>query len=326
MGKDMLFDILYGMLGAKGREQALLGKGKACAKRAFALMAPEGGRVNAYFELPLLGEPSFDVHCSVNDSTRRLPAPSGGDAMWLAALSWFAGLGSIDSEHGDVLLMAEVDAGDGHSGRPGIYLIQQGRPDLVAPFLEAIGKPEKIAAWNSYRARLPQGWQTTYVGLFPSRPGALLRVNAHPADGMAVGLDAALEKLGLPAGDEAPDLCHSLLSAGGLGFDLQLDVDDDGNPQEDYGLEVYLEGQRKAASAQKDTAARRVFALMEACGAADERWRHLEGVDISKQIALPRDGGMESCAVSIRLFSAKLKMTGGRPQLAKAYLRGDALV
>lgn len=326
MDQGKLFDILYGMLSVKGRERALLGDDKVGAGRAYARMAPECGRANVYFELPLLGEPRLDVHCSVSDATRHAPAPRGGDASWLAALSWFAGLEGIDAAHGDVLLMAEADASDGPDARPGIYLIHQDRADLVAPFLEAVGETPKLAAWNELRGRLPRGWQTSYVGLFPSRPGGLLRVNAHPADDRAVGLDEALGAWGLAAGDGALRLCHELLSAGGLGFDLQLDVDDKGVACRDFGLEVYLEGQAKTASAPKDRAARRAFRLLEACGAADGRWRHLEGVDLSRRIALPYDGGMASCAVSIRLFSAKVKFVDGRPHLAKAYLRGDALL
>ncbi|MDO4400902.1 MAG: hypothetical protein Q4D27_08145, partial [Coriobacteriia bacterium] len=86
-------------------------------------------RVNAYFELPLLGEPGFDVHCSVNDATRHAPAPSGGDPAWLAALSWFDGVADIEAVGGDVLVMAEVDAGADPASRPGMYLIQHDRAD-----------------------------------------------------------------------------------------------------------------------------------------------------------------------------------------------------
>ena len=111
-----------------------------------------------------------------------------------------------------------------------------------------------------------------------------------------------------------------------MGFDLQLDVDSHGMPQPDFGLEVYLEGNLMSASPQKEVAAQCVFGLLEGCGAADGRWRYLEGVDVSRQVMLPHNGSFVSGAVSTRLFSAKVKIADGKPQLGKAYLRGDALV
>ena len=180
--------------------------------------------------------------------------------------------------------------------------------------------------WEAFCASLPKGWQTSYVGLFSARPGGLLRVNAHPAAVDAMGLEEAIAELGLATSDGTLELCDELLRAGGMGFDLQLDVDSHGVPQPDFGLEVYLEGNLMSESLQKEVAAQRVFGLLEGCGAADGRWRYLEGVDVSKQVMLPHNSSWVSGAVSTRLFSAKVKIADGRPQLGKAYLRGDALV
>lgn len=321
----MLFAVLCGMLGAKGRDEALLGGGTAAAQRAWSCMAPECERVNAYFELPLLGKPSLDVHCAVHDTTRHAPAPAGCDSAWAAVLSWFADMAD-DVRQSDVQIMAEVDADTGPSVRPGMYLIQRERSDLVAPFLAAVGESPKLAAWDAVRARLPQGWEATYVGLFPSRPDALLRVNAHPAVVDFTSLDEACDQLGLEVSDNSLALIQDLLKMGGRGFDLQLDIDDAGVIQRDFGLEVYLEGEKKTASVQKDEAARGLFRLLEASGAADGRWRLLEGVDVSKQVALPYDRAMANASVSLRLFSVKVKFASGMPRLAKAYLRGDALL
>ena len=47
---------------------------------------------------------------------------------------------------------------------------------------------------------------------------------------------------------------------------------------------------------------------------------------MSKQVMLPLNGSLVGGAFSTRLFSAKVKIADGRPQLGKAYLRGDALV
>lgn len=102
-------------------------------------------------------------------------------------------------------------------------------------------------------------------------PRRELRVNAHPAAVDAVGLEGAIAELDLAASDGTLELCDELLRAGGMGFDLQLDVDSHGVPQPDFGLEVYLEGNLMSASPQKEVAAQCVFGLLEGCGAADGR-------------------------------------------------------
>ena len=113
---------------------------------------------------------------------------------------------------------------------------------------------------------------------------------------------------------------------GGWGFDLQLDVTENGCVLRDFGLEVYLEGERKAASGQKDETACAIFQPREASGVADGRWRKLEAIDMSRRVALPQDGVMRHCSVSLRLFSAKARFVDGKPRLAKAHLRGDAVI
>ena len=109
-------------------------------------------------------------------------------------------------------------------------------------------------------------------------------------------------------------------------FDLQLDVDDAGQPSPDFAMEVSLERESLSASPWEDGRAERILSLLEACGAADERWRTLTGADVSRQMVLPTPGGMRPCAVSLRTFSAKVRLAAGRPALGKVYLRGDALL
>lgn len=200
------------------------------------------------------------------------------------------------------------------------------RADLVAPFLAAVGEAHRLSAWEAFLSRLPQGWETSYVGLFPACPGGLLRVNAHPAKTGAASLEEAIATLGLKADKAARDLCEELLNAGCPGFDLQLDVDDDSIPQRDFGFEAYLEGWPKAASTSKRELARRVFGALGSADVADERWHLCEDLDLSKHIPLPCDGRIASCQISLRLFSAKVKFANGKPRLGKAYLRGDALL
>lgn len=126
------------------------------------------------------------------------------------------------------------------------------------------------------------------------------------------------------ADDASLGLCRDLL-AETRDFDLQLDVDDDGCPAPDFGLESYLRA-KPSLSPWTDGYAERVFRMLEACGVADDRWRHLAGAEISKRATLPMPDGPASCIFSLRLISAKVKFAQGRPALAKVYLHGDAYV
>ena len=320
--RDVLFGILCGWLGAEGRDEALLGTNMGDVWRAFAHMAPERDCVHAYFEIPLIGKPNCDVHCSVNSYEGLGSLPADADASWAKLYSWYAGLDSAEMRD-HMTVGATVDMQSYPDVQPGLYLVQRDKAEAVVPFLELLGEQRLVPAWKTFQKHLPLGWETTYTGLFPGRANGLLRVNAHPARENAMEFADALTSLDIPLGAEELDLCRTL-AEGPTGFDLQLDVDESGKPAGDFSLETYLEGAPVSGSYQKTDYAKRVFSLMEACGAADDRWKHLDGIDVSKRIALPGLPGNTSCGISLRIYSAKLRFVKGSPILAKAYLRGDA--
>ena len=320
--RDMLFSVLCGMLAARGRDESLLGDDRAEAQSAFARMMPELGRIHAYFEVPLTGERGLDVHCCVDDAVPASCVSDSADPAWKDALAWFSGIAPVQAKSGRVQLMAEADTSMNPCARPGTYLIQRERHDLVEPYLAAVKEDGRFSGWQDYCARLPRGWKTSYVGLFPGRAGDHLRVNAHPS-GEALCLEEVLTKLGLSVDKESLDLCQELVT-GALGYDIQLDIDDRGVPLPDFALEVFLEGTLPPRVPEDDGRVERVFAHMEASGAADARWHHLMGADVSRRVTLPHAGAMIPCAVSLRTFSAKVRFSGGKPFLSKAYLRGDA--
>lgn len=325
MGKNVMFSVLCGMLCAKGRDEALLDHGTEEVRQAFSRMMPKSDAIDAYFEVPLIGKRGIDVICSLGKPVRKEQVPEAVDGAWSAALAWFSDIATMKTEKGNVQLLAEMDLVSGMASRLGTYLIQCDRADLVGPYLAVVGEAAWLSAWESFCTRLPRGWETTYVGLFPGRGDNLLRVNAHPAHDGAVGFTEALSHLGLAANEEAIALCRSVLDSSS-GFDLQLDVDDGGRPVADFALEARLEGKLLSMSPWEDGRAQRVFSLMEESGAADGRWSTLEQVDISKQLLLPTPDGLQTCSMSLRTYSAKVRFTSGRPALAKAYLRGEALL
>ena len=56
------FDLLYGLAADEGREESLFGRDKELARAAYAKSLLGRGIPLLWFELPLLGEPRFDLH------------------------------------------------------------------------------------------------------------------------------------------------------------------------------------------------------------------------------------------------------------------------
>ena len=322
MQRDRLFDILRGMLAAKGRDEALLGGRLDVARHAFCRMAPEDSLVHSYFEIPLLGPAALDVHCSLTHEQSAWPLSEDANDAWRAALSWFHDAGPIETKADEVMLMAEADTGTGGASQTGMYLIQRERADLVEPFLDAIGESSKAVAWQRFTKHLPQGWYTTYVGSFPGRGDGLLRVNAHPAVAGAVNVEEACERFGVFCNSDIISLCRDLLKCT-EGLDVQLDVDELGDIQGTFGLEFYLKDSADEFLSD-GSSGNRAMVLLENADLADGRWRQAADACRSCRIALLGEHGPEPYVVSVRPFSIKFKVLDGKPLPAKLYLRGDA--
>ncbi len=327
MQRDRLFDILCGMIAAKGRDKTLLGDGIDIARHAFCRMAPESSFVHAYFEIPLLGTPTFDVLCSVEHGQVATIAGDGTDGPWQAALAWLRDAGPFATNARRVLLVAEADTSTGQAMQSGMYLIQRERADLVAPFFHVVGEPDRIDAWERFARRLPKGWETTYTGLFPSRPNTPLRVNAHPSPTTAdaSGIEESCETLGIDFSGNAKGLFLELASIA-RGYDIQFDLNNEGVPFDVFGLEFFLYDRVGEPHTDQGLGSR-VMAPLEHAGIADKRWQRAADACRSRIVALPGNGQeLESIAVNVRPFSVKYKVIGGRPLPAKLYLSADARV
>ncbi len=322
MQRDGLFDIICGMLAAKGRDETLFGGRLRTARRAFCRMAPMDSLVHAYFETPLLGPPTLDVHCSLTHGQSTWPVDEDADDAWRAALGWFREAGPFETKADEVMLMGEADTGTGRASQSGMYLIQRERADLVAPFLIAMGEAGRIEAWQRFVRILPQGWVTSYVGLFPGRSDGLLRVNAHPSNTAATAIEGAWQSLGVTYDSDVTSLCRDLLACA-RGLDVQLDVDGTGHPQGTFGLEFYMEDTAAEPLSMGGVGAR-MMVVLKSAGLADGRWRQAADACRSVRLSLPGERGPESVVVSVRPFSVKFKVRDGTPLPAKLYLRGDA--
>lgn len=319
--REALFDLLYGALASGGRREALLGDSIALARRAYGRMAPAIGQVHLLFEMPLVGKPGLDVIFGQN-------CPGGAETLmdpaWSSAVKWLRIANPSGDVRSSITVMAEADVSAGQLGQTGLYLIHWDRVDLVPSFLKTIGAGRQRQAWEAFSARLPADWKSTYVGVFPGRPGSLLRVNVRPkSERMSTTCAEALERMGVKGASEALSPYEDAL-ARAIGFDCQLDVDETGTHHGTWGLEVYAMDDDVAPGRHGMDAL--LMSRMEQLGVIDSRWHLLEGLGLARHVSVPLGGEFVPCVVCLRFYSAKVKFREGAAPYGKAYVKGDIIV
>ena len=69
MDHSMLYEILYALAASGGREKTLFGGCAPAARKAFARSCAGTACPEIWFEIPLLGEPRFDLHALTSRET-----------------------------------------------------------------------------------------------------------------------------------------------------------------------------------------------------------------------------------------------------------------
>ena len=94
MDGERLFGLAYALAARDGRDGALFGGSFPAAQEAFARGFVAGAFPELWFELPLAGEPWFDLHMLVaRGDVREGAAYPGLGGAYADALAWFAGGG-----------------------------------------------------------------------------------------------------------------------------------------------------------------------------------------------------------------------------------------
>jgi hypothetical protein len=92
MDHSMLYEILYALAALGEREQTLFGNCAPAARKAFARSCAGNAFPEIWFEIPLLGEPRFDLHALTSretlDPETAFPAEISGG--FPDAFRWFA--------------------------------------------------------------------------------------------------------------------------------------------------------------------------------------------------------------------------------------------
>ena len=318
-----LYSIIYALAAKDGREQKLFGQCSPLALEAFKRSCPCEAFPELWFEVPLAGEPWFDLHVL---TARESLAPdmeftaerTGGCPE---AFRWFA-----RQPHGVRQLALSYDVGSGSIDDPAVQLLVSGEgKNVVCGFLEAAGKADAIDAYCAFIDRLPQSWFACYTGVFPTRPGLFLRVECIPDPSLqrAYAEDAALLKAHLEAvglrgvDDELVARCQALAA---LPFQLefQFNVEADGSAGSTLGVSLRFAsppGFDDWKPLEADGLADELMGHIVSWGLADERWRLLLDAQYAKGVK--RDG--ESILIYNFPAFVKLRWRDGKPVDAKAY-------
>ena len=326
-----VFDALYSIAAAHGRGEALFGNSINIARDAYERTLVGDDYPEAYLEFPLLGPPRFDlltVHSTVQPGSR---FASGAGFGYQAMFDWFSGVCDMDL---DVSCGIELDTSVGETERAGVYLQYREHLDLVVPFLDSIGEKARAACFLTVADRMPDGWPSAYVGLFPGRAGTPLRIGGYMGHAMqkACANDSALlaaqfDQIGFAAYDgEMLSRCSALLSLA-PSVDFQFDIMPDGTLSDVFGLSLSFNNMmpRDAHVCMESGYGAQMCSTFQEWGLADERWRLIAGAAFARHVPFSRADGSEGRFALYCLFNyAKVKFAGAVAQPAKFYLRMSA--
>lgn len=323
------FDALCRIAAEDGRGVALFGDSIKPARCAYERTLIGDGYPDAYLEFPLMGKPCLDI-LSVHERVdcRAKFAPGAGFGRQ-EMFEWFSGVCGDGISCG-----LEVDTSSGETERAGVYLQFREQHDLIAPFLESIGEPARVDGYMRALSRMPEGWPPAYVGLFPGRPGAPLRIGGYMSDRAKSAcatdpsfLAAQFERIGFRAFDRPMlERCAEFMALA-PGVDFQFDIMEDGTLGDTFGLSLSFNETtpRKARACMEDGYGARICGLMQDWGLADDRWKLIAGAAFARHVPFQRYGGGEGrFALCVLLNYAKVKFAECEPRPAKFYLLLDA--
>ncbi len=170
--RETAFDALVGFARERSGGTALLGDSAELASAAYRKSLIGRSFPSFWMEVPLAGEPGFDLHVYYD----RGQVPPGerfgvGAGFGMQGLfDWYFGI-----ETGGVGVGFAHDLRDG-IGAVGAYVnFQQAPLDDPRGFFASLGADGSYEQAERLLSRLPRGWRPWYLGLFPGRPGAGVR-------------------------------------------------------------------------------------------------------------------------------------------------------
>ena len=287
---------------------------------------------STYLEFPLAGEPFLDVNVAYTDLGEDDYVASEYVAGMEELFEWYV---RTRRDYPDIGYGYVLDTNMLDLVAAGVYFQARGHNELVAPFCQAVGEPERAKLYLDLVARMPREWSLAYLGLFKGRAESPLRVGGYLGkDGYPVELDKpdylaeVFDRIGFTAYDsrmlsQVADLIKFAPST----MDFQFDLYPDGTLGAAFSLEVKFDIARAETvrSSFEDGAGFQVMSLLERWGVADERWRLGVEATLARTVPVERsDGTIGRYAFVILPQWVKVRWRGAELQPAKLYHVADA--
>ena len=273
------FRVLLLQAADEGRGDVLFGESLHRARSALLPFMVGKAFPNVYLEHPLIGEPFLDVTVLLGELEPGTRIDSKAAEGTEALLDWYA---EVRSQHKNISCGYELDTKEASLPNAAVHFQPRANTDLVQPFFEAIGEPERAQLYLDLAQRMPEEWQLSFFGLFRGRPGSPLRVCGYHSfdDAKACAHDltrvaSVFDDLGFSAYNETMLKQVSELYAMVPGeTDFQFDVYPDGSLGSTFAIDIQFKIERPemVQASFKDGRGARVMSLLEKWGIADDRW------------------------------------------------------
>lgn len=282
----------------------------------------------AYFELPLLGPPCFDLQVCIDrvSLAQGVHVPADAPAHEHELLAWLAS--PRGSECTGVDLAFDLRDGDTTSPQL-IALLNDASFKSAEEFFALVGAPDGASRYRAAEQRMPAHWRSWYTGIIPGRPGSPVRLDyyvsrarVHDYQSDSGLLTQDLAQFGYELSGPQREWCEQLLSLP-CGLNLQLDVRADGSmgPVLGYNLIEGSLGPRATRQRLEKGWMRDVLELCETWGLADDRWQRLQGLCQARMLTIPNDKGVPAhYALGIKPTFIKVRMTQDELVDVKVYI------
>ena len=322
------YETLY-RLASKKVEHDLFGAStllaqEACQRASLGTQAPI-----LWFEIPLTGQPRFDLHVAYSNEGIHEHAPFASDAMdgHGELLNWYA---SAPREGGGIALA--YDVGEGRIEAPAVHVnVNAANAFDAEGFFAHVGRSEAAVLYHDFVRRLPQGWHVWYFGVHPGRPGAPVRVDcfvekelkrtyaANPAR-----LEEDFQNIGFAVEGPAVRSIGAEVAASPFGMELQFDI----LPDETLGQTVGISAQLPLVPAstarplwEPGGAAARLMEFAVNSHVADARWQHIPDTMFSKAV---QNSTVSQALYCIPLY-AKFRVRADKVFDTKIYLQSGRI-
>ncbi|MBR2836252.1 MAG: hypothetical protein IKE43_11185 [Coriobacteriales bacterium] len=325
-----VYDTIYALASDKGCEKVLFGDCAPLAHKAFQQSLIGDKFPLLWFEVPLAGNPRFDLHVALSRESLHAGVqflPGAGNS-YDELFRWYS-----ENETGGGGLTFAYDVSERRIDNPAVHVNVNNAPlTNISRFFDLVAGDGAYVRYSDFENRLPQGWRIWYTGVHPGRPGSPVRVDCFVSPALKAAyagditqLEHDLHACGFTATSPAlRDLVMPILESP-FSLELQFDVMCDNTLGTTLGVSAGFPFVNEAGTRKLFNDGGTIAHLMnriEDMGLADKRWRHIPDATFATLI---RVDGSALALYCVPTF-LKMRMRDGKPLDAKTYLQAGASV